>query len=487
MLRPFPKGFNGLSLVMITDKFYINGKWTSPSGEGKHAVINPATEQVVAHIPLGNEADVNAAASAAKAAFLSFSNTSVAERRELLADITAQLIKRNDEIAAAITQEMGAPVGLSRNAQAPSGPQHFGEILNVLDNFNWESSVGKSKLVKEPIGVCALITPWNWPMNQMATKVTPALAAGCTMILKPSENAPLDAIILTEILHECGVPEGVFNLIHGDGAGVGTALTSHKDVDMVSFTGSTRAGIAISKNAASTIKRVALELGGKSPSIILENCDLEASVAGSVQGCMGNTGQSCNAPTLMFVPEKHYDRACEIAAHTAQSLHVGDPMNADTDLGPISNIGQFNKVKALIQSGVTEGAALIAGGLEGDDGLPEMGYFVRPTVFANVTDDMRIFKEEIFGPVICLVRYKDLDDAVYLANKTEYGLSSYIWGNDEAECQSVGRKIRAGMVHINGASLDAAAPFGGYKMSGNGREWGAHGLEEFLEVKSIYS
>ena len=282
---------------MKTDKFYINGRWVAPSGQTRHAVINPATEQAEAHIVLGDQNDVNAAVAAAKAAFPSFSQTSIAERRELLSDINAELIKRNDEIAAVITAEMGAPVGLSRRAQAPSGPQHFGQILDVLDNFHWESKIGNSKIVKEPIGVCALITPWNWPMNQMATKVAPAIAAGCTMILKPSENAPLDAIILAEILHDCGVPKGVFNLIHGDGMGVGQYLTSHKDVDMVSFTGSTRAGIAISENAAPTIKRVALELGGKSPSIILEDCDLEASVDGTISGCMGNTGQSCNAPT----------------------------------------------------------------------------------------------------------------------------------------------------------------------------------------------
>lgn len=469
---------------MKTDKFYIDGAWVTPAGQKQYAVINPATEDVVAHIHLGNEDDVNAAVAAASTAFPSFSQTSVAERRELLADINAELIKRNDEIAAAIMAEMGAPIGLSRGAQAPSGPQHFGEILNVLDNFNWESKIGNTQVVKEPIGVCALITPWNWPMNQMATKVAPALAAGCTMILKPSENAPLDAIILTEILHACGVPKGVFNLIHGDGMGVGVPLTTHKDVDMVSFTGSTRAGVAISKNAAPTVKRVALELGGKSPSIILEDCDLEASVTGTVSGCMGNTGQSCNAPTLMFVPSRHYDAACKIAAKTAKGLRVGDPNDPKTNLGPIANGNQYKKVKALIQSGLDEGATLIAGG---DADLPQAGYFVAPTVFANVTDTMSVFKEEIFGPVICLVSYDTIDDAIALANKTEYGLSSYVWGNNQDECNAVARRIRAGMVHINGASLDAAAPFGGYKMSGNGREWGVFGFEEYLETKSIYA
>jgi len=472
---------------LITDKFYIDGKWVSPLGNGQHPVVNPATEQIIAHIPLGNAEDVNAAVSSAKKAFPSFSKSSVKERRELLVDTNALLIKRNDEIAAAITAEMGAPIGLSQNAQAPSGPQHFGEILNVLDNFKWEHSIGSSKIQKEAIGVCALITPWNWPMNQMATKVAPALAAGCTMVLKPSENAPLDAIILTEILHECGVPAGVFNLIHGNGEGVGPALTGHPDVDMVSFTGSTRAGIAISKNAASTVKRVALELGGKSPSIILEDCDLEASVVGTVKGCMGNTGQSCNAPTLMFVPKKHYNQACEIAGQTAKAIRIGEPTSADSNMGPISNIGQYNKVKALIQSGLEEGAKLVTGGLESGEDMPDKGYFVRPTVFADVTPDMRIFKEEIFGPVICLVSYDSVDDAVRMGNATEYGLSSYVWGKDHSECEDVAGQIRAGMVHINGASLDAAAPFGGYKMSGNGREWGVHGLEEFLEVKSIYS
>ncbi|MEP1230410.1 MAG: aldehyde dehydrogenase family protein [Litorimonas sp.] len=469
---------------MNTDKFYINGTWVAPAGQQTHAVINPATEEVVAQLAMGNSADVDAAVAAAKAAFAGFSQTSVSERRELLADINAELIKRNDEIAAAITSEMGAPVGLSRGAQAPSGRQHFGEILNVLDNFEWTDRLGKTQVVREPIGVCALITPWNWPMNQMATKVAPALAAGCTMILKPSENAPLDAIILTEILHSCGVPKGVFNLIHGDGIGVGAPLTSHKGVDMVSFTGSTRAGIAISQSAAPTIKRVALELGGKSPSIVLDDCDLEASVKGTVSGCMGNTGQSCNAPTIMFVPARHYDAACEIAATTAKALRAGDPNDPKTNLGPIANRNQYEKVKALIQNGLDDGAKLIAGG---DEGLPEAGYFIAPTVFANVTEGMSVFQEEIFGPVICLVSYSAIEEAIALANKTEYGLSSYVWGRNEDECAVVARQIRAGMVHINGASLDAAAPFGGYKMSGNGREWGVYGLEEFLETKSIYS
>ena len=470
---------------MITDKFYIDGAWVTPSGTGKHPVINPATEQTVAEIPLGNANDVNNAVAAAKRAFSGFSRSSITERKELISDINAELIKRNDEIAAVITSEMGAPTALAQHAQAPSGSQHFGQIIKVLDEFEFERSIGQSKVRKEPIGVCALVTPWNWPMNQIATKVAPALAAGCTMVLKPSENAPLDAIILTEILHDCGVPAGVFNLVHGDGSGVGSALISHNDVDMVSFTGSTRAGVAISQAAAPSIKRVALELGGKSPAIILDNADLEIAVSGIIQGCMGNSGQSCNAPTLMFVPQGKYAQARQIAATTANAIKAGDPLAPDVNIGPIANRNQYHKVRDLIQSGIDEGAELIAGGLD-TSALPAQGFFVQPTVFGNVTENMRVFKEEIFGPVICLVGYEDLDQALQLANKTEYGLSSYVWGNDTAECQAVAKEIRAGMVHINGASLDAAAPFGGYKMSGNGREWGEYGLEEFLETKSIY-
>ena len=469
---------------MITDKFYINGEWVEPHGKGKHKVINPATDQTVTEIPLGNADDVNAAIAAAKAAFPAFSQTSVAERKALLTAILTKLMERNDEIADVITQEMGAPVGLSRAAQAPSGPQHFGQIINVLDDFEFTDRIGKTDLRKEPIGVCALITPWNWPMNQIATKVAPAIAAGCTMVLKPSENAPLDAILLTEIMDEVGVPPGVFNLVHGDGPGVGSVLTQHKDVEMVSFTGSTRAGIAISQNAAPTIKRVALELGGKSPSIVLPDADIEAAVSGTVRSCMGNSGQSCNAPTLMFVPRTAYDRAADVAAATANALTVGDPTDAGTNLGPIANRNQYAKVKELIQSGIDEGATVLAGGLNGD--IPSEGFFVRPTVFGDVTPEMRVFKEEIFGPVICLLPYDDVEDAVEMGNLTEYGLSGYVWGKDDDACYETASKIRSGMVHINGASLDAAAPFGGYKMSGNGREWGEFGLEEFLETKSIY-
>ncbi len=471
---------------MNTDQFYINGQWVDPQGTATHAVINPATGKSVAEIPLGNSEDVDAAVAAAKAAFPSYARTTIAERKELIGAINASLMKRNDEIAAAITQEMGAPVGLSRAAQAPSGPQHFSEVLKVLDEYEFDRTIGRSKIRKEPIGVCGLITPWNWPMNQMATKVAPALAAGCTMLLKPSENAPLDAIILTEIIHEAGVPAGVFNLVHGDGPGVGSALTGHKDIDMVSFTGSTRAGVLISQNSAPTIKRVALELGGKSPSIILENSDIARSVAGTVKSCMGNSGQSCNAPTLMFVPAAHYEQACEIAKQAAGAAIVGDPNSPDTHLGPIANRGQFEKVKELIQSGIDQGARLLVGGPDHPDGCDPDGFFVRPTVFADVTPDMRVFQEEIFGPVICLMPYNSIDDAIAQGNLTEYGLSSYVWGNDEAECLDVAAQIRAGMVHINGASLDAAAPFGGYKMSGNGREWGEYGLDEFLETKAIY-
>ena len=470
---------------MNTKMFYINGEWVAPHGNRLHDIVNPATEKVVEQIILGDTQDVDNAVAAAKSAFPTYSKTSLAERKELIEAISAELIKRNDEIAAAITAEMGAPITLSRQAQAPSGAQHFGEMIKVLENFEPEDIIGRTKVRKEAVGVCALITPWNWPLNQTATKVAPALAAGCTMVLKPSENAPLDSIILAEILHEVGVPKGVFNLIHGDGAVVGNALTSHKDVDMVSFTGSTRAGIAISNNASKSIKRVALELGGKSASIVLDNSDFAAAVAGTVKSCMSNSGQSCNAPTRLLVPESRYEEAKNIAKETAESIHPGNPLNKATAMGPISNVNQYAKVQELINVTIKEGAELITGGPARPEGF-DQGYFVTPTVFGKVTPANRIFYEEVFGPVISITTYKDKHDAIALANDSEYGLSGYVWGNDLDEVYGVAAALRTGMVHLNGASLDSAAPFGGYKMSGNGREWGAHGLEEFLELKSVY-
>ena len=465
-------------------KFYIDGAWVAPLGKGRGAVINPATEEKIADVALGNADDVNLAVSAAKKAFVSFSQTSVKERIELLESIDEQLVKRNDEIAEAISAEMGAPHSLAVGAQAPSGTQHFAEVIRVLSAFKFEDPLGSTMLHYEPIGVCALITPWNWPMNQIATKVAPALAAGCAMVLKPSELAPLDAIILAEIIHEAGAPAGVFNLVHGDGAGVGAPLTSHPDIDLVSFTGSTRAGVAISQNAAPTVKRVALELGGKSANVILPGADLSAAIPAGVSAMMLNSGQSCNAPSRMLVPEDRYEEVASIAADAAKKISVGPP-DSEAEIGPIANRNQFEKVISLIETGVKEGAELLSGGPARPDGL-ERGYFVQPTVFGRVTPDMTIAREEIFGPVLTIMTYKDVDEAIEIANASEYGLSGYVWGADRDEAHDVAKKLRTGMVHLNGAGLDSAAPFGGYKMSGNGREWGRFGLMEFLEVKSVY-
>lgn len=465
-------------------KFYIGGEWVAPLGGDRREIINPSTEEVIGEAALGSAADVDRAVAAAKAAFPAFSATSVAERIELLNAILAGLKERSDEIAAAISAEMGAPDGLARMAQAPAGRGHFGEVIRVLKEFQFERSQGTTTIRFEPVGVCALITPWNWPLNQIAAKVAPALAAGCTMVLKPSEVAPLDAVIFTEIIDAAGVPAGVFNLVHGDGPGVGSALSAHPDVDMVSFTGSTRAGIAVSQNAAPTIKRVALELGGKSANVILPEADFNAAIPAGVQGVMMNSGQSCNAPTRMLVPEARYEEAAGLAAKAAEATTVGAP-DSGAAIGPIANRAQFEKVVSLIEEGVKEGAELLAGGPERPEGI-NRGYYVKPTVFGRVTPAMRIAREEIFGPVLSIMTYKDVDEAIEIANDTEYGLSGYVWGPDAQSACDVASRLRTGMVHVNGAGLDLAAPFGGYKKSGNGREWGVFGLEEFLEAKSVF-
>jgi len=465
-------------------RFYIGGEWVAPLSAGRAKVINPATEEPIADVALGDAKDADRAVAAAKAAFPSFAAATVAERLDLLKAITAKLKERSDDIADAISAEMGAPTKLARRAQAPSGLQHFGEILRVLETFDFDTPMGSTLVRREPIGVCALITPWNWPINQIACKVAPALAAGCTMVLKPSERAPLNAVIFTEILHEAGVPAGVFNLVHGDGPGVGAAFSSHKDVDMVSFTGSTRAGVSISQNAAPTIKRVALELGGKSAAIVLPDADLEKVIPGAVMGVMTNSGQSCNAPTRLLAPRALYDQVAQGAAEAAKAVTVG-PAGSDATIGPIANETQYARVISLIEKGIEEGAALLAGGPERPRGL-NRGYFVQPTVFGGVTQDMTIAREEIFGPVLSVMAYDDVDEAVEIANASDYGLSGAVWGADLAEANAVATRLRTGMVHINGAPLDSAAPFGGYKMSGNGREWGRYGLEEFLELKSVY-
>ncbi|ODU68603.1 MAG: aldehyde dehydrogenase [Novosphingobium sp. SCN 66-18] len=467
-----------------TTRFYIGGRWIAPHGADRAPVINPADLSTVAEVALGDADDAEAAIAAARAAFSSWSQVRPAERLSLIRAINEALIARNDEIADAISAEMGAPKGLARRAQAPSGPQHFGEIIRVMETFAFEEPLGTTLLRHEPIGVCVLITPWNWPMNQIATKVAPALAAGCTMVLKPSELAPIDAAILAEVIDSVGVPPGVFNLVHGTGPGIGDALTRHPDVDMVSFTGSTRAGVAISVNAAPTVKRVALELGGKSANIVLPDADLAKAIPASVRGCMGNSGQSCNAPTRLLVPRARLAEVHALAAQAADALSVGLPAD-DPFMGPIANAPQYRRVVGMIEQAVAEGATLLAGGPECPEAL-KPGLFVRPTVLGDVTPAMTVAREEVFGPVLSIIAYDTVEQAVQIANDTPYGLSGYVWGADLDACRDVAARLRTGMVHLNGASLESAAPFGGYKMSGNGREWGVYGLREFLEVKSVY-
>ena len=466
------------------NKFFINGKWIEPAGRSTLDVINPATEKAFATISLGNADDVDTAAKAAKSAFDSWSNSSIEERKQIISNIVDGLKSRSDEMATAISSEMGAPMGLSKTAQVGSGLGHFMNVLSILENFEFEEIRGTTKIVKEPAGVCGFITPWNWPLNQIACKVAPAIAAGCTMVLKPSEIAPISAYILTEIIAESGLPAGVFNLVNGDGLSVGAAISGHPDIDLVSFTGSTRAGREVAKAAADGIKRVTQELGGKSANIILNDVpDFARAVSGGVAGCFGNSGQSCNAPTRMLVPQSRMEEAINAAKAAAAKSVVGDPSAESTRMGPVVSEIQFNKIQTLIQKGIDEGADLIAGGPSRPEGLEE-GYFVRPTIFANVSNDMTIAREEIFGPVLSIIGYKDDDDAVSIANDTDYGLSGYVSGEPE-HAQAIARKLRTGNVHINGAGPDFSAPFGGYKQSGNGREWGIEGFEEFLETKAM--
>ena len=464
-------------------KFYIDGQWVDPIAPKSLDVINPATEAVAGHISVGTAADVDKAVKAARKAFATFSLTSRDERIALLERIIAEYQKRYGDMAAAITEEMGAPASLSMNAQAAIGMGHLQTAVAVLKNYKFEEDRGPTRLVKEPIGVCGFITPWNWPVNQIACKVVPALAVGCTMVLKPSEVAPFSGYIWSEIMHAAGVPAGVYNMINGDGPGVGHAISSHPDVDMVSFTGSTRAGIEVAKAAAPTVKRVAQELGGKSPNIILEDADLKSAVGGGVRSVMTNSGQSCNAPTRMLVPAKKMDEVIVIAREAAESITVGDP-NGNAKMGPVVSEVQWNKIQTLIKKGIDEGATLVTGGVGRPEGL-DKGYYVKPTVFANVTNDMSIAKEEIFGPVVSILGYNTVDEAVAVGNDTEYGLAAYISGTDPAKIRDVASRLRAGQVSINGAGGDLMAPFGGYKMSGNGREWGDHGFAEFLETKAV--
>ena len=465
-------------------KFYIDGAWVEPTDPQPFDVINPANEQVIGQIMMGNETDVNNAVAAAKKAFETFSQTSVQERLDLLDAIIGVYQKRMGEVAETITAEMGAPAWLSSAAQAAMGIAHLSTAREILANFEWQKTKGATMIVREPVGVCGLITPWNWPINQIACKVAPALAAGCTMVLKPSEVAPLNAALFAEILDEAGVPAGVFNLVNGDGLNVGDAMSRHPDIDMMSFTGSTRAGIMVAKSSADTVKRVAQELDGKSANIILDDADFNEAVAQGVQSCFMNSGQSCNAPTRMLVPASRHDEVVEIAKSAAAQVKVGDPTEDGTTIGPVVSEMQFNKIQGLIETAIDEGTELVCGGPGKPDGL-NAGYYVKPTIFANVTNDMTIAREEVFGPVLSILKYENEEEAIAIANDTVYGLSGYVQSGDIDHARDVASRLRTGNVHLNGAGPDLNAPFGGYKQSGNGREWGELGFEDFLETKAV--
>ncbi|MBL6903803.1 MAG: aldehyde dehydrogenase family protein [SAR86 cluster bacterium] len=463
--------------------FYINGQWVQSESSETIEVINPANENIIGHVSAGTKEDINKAVIAASDAFQTFQYSSKDDRIELLNNIVSEYENRYQDFVDTITEEMGSPIWLSSAAQAKTGIKNINETLDALKEYEFEKEEGEYILIKEPIGVVGMITPWNWPMNQITTKVSAALAAGCTMVLKPSEISPYCGMLLAEVFDKAGVPDGVFNLVNGYGPIVGAALSEHKDVDMMSFTGSTRAGIAVAQASATSVKRVHQELGGKSSNIILDDvADLEKSVKGGAGHCFLNSGQSCNAPTKMLVSSKNYDKAVEVAALTAKNTTVGDP-HGEFRIGPIANKVQYEKILRLIELGIEEGATLVAGGIEKPEGC-EQGYYVQPTVFANVTTDMTIANEEIFGPVLCIIKYETEDEAIAIANDTEYGLAGYIQG-EKVHAHEVAKKIRAGQVIINGGARGTGAPFGGYKSSGNGREHGRHGLEECLETKAV--
>ncbi|WP_299956377.1 aldehyde dehydrogenase family protein [uncultured Roseobacter sp.] len=463
--------------------FYIDGQWVAPAKANDFAVIDPSTEEQCAVISLGDQADTDAAVAAARSAFESWSQTSKEERTALMQRLLEVYKARSEEMAQAMSMEMGAPIDLSRAQQVGAGSWHLEGFLKAFEDFSFDRDfTATEKTLLEPIGVCALITPWNWPMNQIILKAVPAMATGCTMVLKPSEIAPLSGLLFAEFVHEAGFPAGVFNLVNGDGAGVGSQLSAHPGVDMVSFTGSTRAGIAISKAAADTLKRVSLELGGKGANIIFEDAHPKAAKAGAIR-CFRNTGQSCNAPTRMLVHKSRYDEAVEMAAETAQNMHVGPASEEGKHIGPLVSKAQFDKVQALIETGMGE-ARLVAGGLGRPDGL-NRGYYAKPTVFADVTNEMTIAREEIFGPVLSIIPFESEEEAVAIANDTPYGLTNYVQTEDDEKRRRVARRLRSGMVETNGQGFAQGSPFGGYKQSGNGREGGTYGLEEFLEVKAV--
>jgi aldehyde dehydrogenase (NAD+) len=465
-------------------KFYIDGEWVEPVVPNLFDVINPATEEVAGQISLGTRRDVNHAVKAARRAFPSYSATSRDERIDLIKRIIKLYEERADELAQAMTAEMGSPITFSHEVQTVNALNHFKEMVNVLSSYKFESLMDNTMIRREPIGVCGLITPWNWPLNQVTSKLAPALAAGCTSVLKPSEIAPLSTILLAEILHDAGVPKGVFNLVNGDGPTVGQAISAHPDIDMVSFTGSTRAGILVAKAAAKSVKRVCQELGGKSPNVIMPGADLDRVVPAGVLRCYTNTGQSCQAPTRMLIHRSQRDAAIALAKSTAESVQLGDPLDPKTQMGPVVSKAQFDKIQGLIETGIKEGATLVCGGAGRPAGF-NRGYFVRPTVFADVTPKMTIAQQEIFGPVLSMMTYGTEGEAVRIANNTSYGLAGYVQAPSIEDARRVGEKIRAGRIYLNGAPANNKVPFGGYKQSGNGREHGVFGFEEYLEVKAM--
>ena len=465
-------------------EFYIDGEWVKPIHADTIDVINPATEQIIETISAGSAEDIDRAVSAARRAFDSFSRSSKEDRVELLTSVREVYKKRFDDIAEAIRLEMGAPLHLARGGQTSVGLGHLKTAIRVLEEFEYEQKKDGFLIRYEPIGVCGLITPWNWPMNQIVAKLAPVLAAGCTCVLKPSELAPLSAHIMAEILHEAGVPAGVFNLVNGYGPIVGEAMSAHEGIEMMSFTGSTRGGVAVAKGSADTVKRVSQELGGKSANIVLDDDQLGESVRRGVLACMDNTGQSCNAPTRMLVPTARYDEALEIAREVAETLVTGNPELENTQIGPVVSAAQFDKVQRLISSGIEEKATLVTGGVGRPEHL-DRGYFVKPTIFGGVTPQMSIFQEEIFGPVLSIIAYENQEEAVNMANDTPYGLAAYVSGSDNSELMNYARELRAGQIHLNYTGGGTNAPFGGFKQSGNGREKAEWGFEEFLECKAI--
>jgi aldehyde dehydrogenase (NAD+) len=465
-------------------KFYINGAWVDPAAPSTLGIVNPATEETFAQVSLGSRQDVDRAAKAARRAFATYSEVSVEDRLSFLRKIIEGFRARLPELARMMTLEMGAPITFATERQATVALFHFEEAARVLARYQFEERMGNGIVRREPIGVCGLITPWNWPLNQVASKVAPALATGCTVVLKPSEIAPLSSMLFAEIVHDAGLPAGVFNLVNGDGPTVGEAIAAHPEIDMVSFTGSTAAGIRVAKLAADTVKRVAQELGGKSANIILDDADLKAAVIGGVHACYTNAGQNCQSPTRMLIPRAQRDAAFEAAREAVDTIRLGDPLDPASTMGPLVSQAQFEKVQELIQSGVDEGATLVAGGT----GRPtefNRGYYVRPTVFGDVTPQMRIAREEIFGPVLSIMSYDTEEEAIEIANDTPFGLAGFVQSKDLNRARTVANRIRAGRVYLNGAPFDRSLPFGGYKQSGNGREFGVFGFEEYLEVKAI--